>query len=64
MRAIALSRFDDELAWEHQATRYVAVWRRLLRREAPAAPVPGTAAAPVPAAVPVQPAASEPRATV
>ncbi|MEJ3747175.1 glycosyltransferase family 4 protein [Actinomycetes bacterium KLBMP 9797] len=32
MRAIGLQRFADELAWEHQARAYVAVWRRLLAR--------------------------------
>jgi len=32
MRAVGLRRFAEQLAWEHQANRYVAVWRQLLAR--------------------------------
>jgi glycosyltransferase involved in cell wall biosynthesis len=32
MREVALSRFDEQLSWESQATRYVATWDRLLKR--------------------------------
>lgn len=38
MRKIGRERFRDFLSWEHQATEYVAVWRRLLR--VPAAGTP------------------------
>ncbi|GAA2849136.1 glycosyltransferase WbuB [Actinoplanes cyaneus] len=31
MRKIGRERFRDFLSWEHQATEYIAVWRRLLR---------------------------------
>jgi glycosyltransferase involved in cell wall biosynthesis len=32
MREVALSRFDEQLSWESQATRYLATWNRLLKR--------------------------------
>jgi glycosyltransferase involved in cell wall biosynthesis len=32
MREVALSRFDDQLSWESQASRYLATWHRLLKR--------------------------------
>src|SRR6185437_6088783 len=32
MREVALSRFDEQLSWESQATRYLATWDRLLKR--------------------------------
>jgi hypothetical protein len=32
MREIGLARFAEQLAWEHQARQYVAVWHRLLAR--------------------------------
>ncbi|GAA4974438.1 glycosyltransferase family 4 protein [Actinoplanes utahensis] len=42
MHEIGRERFRDFLSWEHQAEKYVAVWRRLLAkrlpREAPTAP--------------------------
>jgi glycosyltransferase involved in cell wall biosynthesis len=32
MRQVAMARFTETLAWEHQARRYVEVWRQLLAR--------------------------------
>ena len=32
MREVALARFRDSLAWEHQAAAYVRLWRELLSR--------------------------------
>jgi glycosyltransferase involved in cell wall biosynthesis len=32
MREVALSRFDEQLSWEPQAARYLAMWDRLLKR--------------------------------
>jgi len=32
MREAGLARFAEQLAWEHQAVRYVSVWHRLLAR--------------------------------
>jgi glycosyltransferase involved in cell wall biosynthesis len=43
MRMSALRRFAEELAWEHQAARYVAVWDRLLGSPS-AVTTPGPAA--------------------
>jgi glycosyltransferase involved in cell wall biosynthesis len=39
MRKVGLERFRDFLSWEHQATEYVAVWRRLLHAD-PAPRIP------------------------
>jgi glycosyltransferase involved in cell wall biosynthesis len=56
MRQIGLARFAEQLAWEHQARQYVAVWHRLLARrrrraglptEPPQATPPGDSAGPV-----------------
>ncbi len=67
MRQVALTRFAETLAWEHQAKQYAAVWRRLLARRlgepgpdqtlpAQAKPAEAVAAQPVPAqAVPADP---------
>jgi glycosyltransferase involved in cell wall biosynthesis len=38
MRDVALSRFDEQLAWERQATRYLSTWNRLLKRTPVAIP--------------------------
>ncbi|MFU8875996.1 glycosyltransferase family 4 protein [Micromonospora sp. SL4-19] len=35
MRATGLARFQESLAWEHQADAYVAVWQRLLAKRLP-----------------------------
>jgi len=35
MREVGLARFADQLAWDHQATVYVATWSRLFGRRAP-----------------------------
>ncbi|GIF13747.1 glycosyltransferase family 4 protein [Actinoplanes teichomyceticus] len=41
MHRLGKERFRDFLSWEHQAQRYVAVWRRLLaKRLPPAGPAP------------------------
>ncbi|WIM99559.1 glycosyltransferase family 4 protein [Actinoplanes oblitus] len=39
MHRVGKERFRDFLSWEHQAEKYVAVWRRLLK--VPAATIPG-----------------------
>ncbi len=38
MREVALSRFDEQLSWEQQATRYLSTWNRLLKRTPVAIP--------------------------
>ncbi|MGE5828341.1 MAG: glycosyltransferase family 4 protein, partial [Micromonosporaceae bacterium] len=38
MRTVALARFAEQLAWEHQALRYVALWDRLLKPRTAATP--------------------------
>ena len=40
MRSVALSRFNELLSWEHQASAYARVWDRVLARRHPAAHVP------------------------
>lgn len=35
MRKVGLTRFADQLAWDHQAKAYVAAWTRLFGRRAP-----------------------------
>lgn len=52
MRQVALARFRDRLAWEHQAQAYVSVWHRLLgrRRGLATAPAAAYGTGPAPAA--------------
>jgi glycosyltransferase involved in cell wall biosynthesis len=41
MGTLGAARFAQMLAWEHQATAYLALWRRLLARRLPAQPAGG-----------------------
>jgi glycosyltransferase involved in cell wall biosynthesis len=50
MRKIGQERFRDFLSWEHQASEYVAVWRRLL----PVGPAPRIPAQRRPSAAPTR----------
>jgi glycosyltransferase involved in cell wall biosynthesis len=46
MRQVALARFRERLAWEHQAQAYVSVWHRLLDRRRESATAPAAAYGP------------------
>jgi glycosyltransferase involved in cell wall biosynthesis len=46
MREVALTRFEEQLSWERQATRYLSTWDRLFKRTTVAIPRQRAAAEP------------------